>query len=73
MAKKGTYVSHDTRVKEMIKLIESIGYRHGISTVFDDYLTIASCAVSNAVDKVHFDERESLYMQTIKKLSFTQW
>lgn len=69
MAKKGTYVSHDTRVKEMIKLIESIGYRHGISTVFDDYLTIASCAVSNAVDKVHFDERESLYMQTIKKYS----
>ena len=69
MAKKGTYVSHDTRVKEIIKLIESIGYRHGISTVFDDYLTIASCAVSNAVDKVHFDEREALYMQTIKKYS----
>lgn len=69
MAKKGTYVSHDTRVKEMIKLIESIGYRHGNSTVFDDYLTIASCAVSNAVDKVHFDEREALYMQTIKKYS----
>ena len=69
MVKKGTYVSYDTRVKEIIKLIESIGYRHGISTVFDDYLTIASCAVSNAVDKVHFDEREALYMQTIKKYS----
>ena len=69
MAKKSTYISHDTRVKEIIKLIENIGYRHEISTVFDDYLHIASCAVSNAVDKLHFEEREKLYMQTIKKYS----
>lgn len=67
MAKKGTYISPNTRVKEIIKLIESIGYKHGIQTVFDDYLTIASCAVSNAVDKVHFEEREAHYMETIKK------
>lgn len=67
MTKKGTYVSHDTAVKNIIKQIECIGYRHGISTVFDDYLTIASCAISNAVDKVHFEERDALYMQTIKK------
>ena len=69
MAKKSTYVSHDTRVKEIIKLIENIGYRHGITTVFDDYLYISSCAVSNIVDKLHFEEREKLYMQTIKKYS----
>ena len=54
MAKKNPYVTHDTRVKEIIKLIENAGYRHGISTVFDDYLHIASCTVSNAVDKLHF-------------------
>ena len=35
MAKKGTYISHDTRVREIVKLIESIGYRHGIQTIFD--------------------------------------
>lgn len=69
MAKKATYVSNDTRVKEIIKVIECIGYKHGISRVFDDYLTIASCAISNAVDKVHFDEREALYMETIKRYS----
>ena len=67
MAKKATYVSHNTRVKEIIRHIENMGYRHGISTVFDDYLTIASCMVSNAVDKVHFEEREALYLQIIKK------
>ena len=37
--------------------------------MFDDYLTIAPCAVSNAIDKVRFEEREALYMQTIKKYS----
>ena len=42
MAKKGTYVSHDTRVREIVKAIEILAYKHGISTVFDDYLTIAS-------------------------------
>ena len=67
MAKKVTYVSHNERVKEIIRHIESIGYKHGISTVFNDYLTIASCAVSNAMDKVHFEKRETLYVQTIKK------
>ena len=35
MAKKGTYISHDTRVKEIMKVIESIGYR----TVFQQCLT----------------------------------
>ena len=69
MAKKGTYICRDTRVKEIINKIDDIGFRHGISTVFDDYLTIASCAISNSVDKVHFDEREELYMQTIRKYS----
>ena len=34
MAKKNTYISHDTRVKEIIKLIEDMGYRHGISRIF---------------------------------------
>ena len=43
MAKKSTYISHDTRVKGIIKLIENIGYRHGTTTVFDDYLYISSC------------------------------
>ena len=62
MTKKGTYVSHDTRVKEIIKVIESIGYKRGITTVFDDYLSIALCAKSNVVDKVHNDEREVLYV-----------
>ena len=64
MAKKGTYISHDTRVREIVKLIESIGYRHGIQTIFDDYLTIASCAVSNAVDKVQHNIKNMAHFKS---------
>lgn len=69
MAKKAKYVSSDSRVNEIISDIQSLGCSHGISTVFTDYITLASCAISNRVDKVHFDERENLYMSTIKKYS----
>ena len=69
MAKKSTYISPNERVREIVKQFETIGYRHGISTVFDDYLIIASCMISNVIDKVHFEEREALYMRTIKKYS----
>ena len=67
MAKKNKYVSSDERVKEIIKEIQTLGYSHGISTVFTDYITLISCAISNGVDKVHFKERENLYLSTIKK------
>ena len=51
--------------KEMIKLIESIGYRHGISTVFDDYLTIASCCMIFLLSKFMKEkfEKETLFLK----------
>ena len=69
MAKNTKYVGSDERVKDIISDIQSLGYSHGISTVFSDYITLASCAVSNRVDKLHFKERENLYMSAIKKYS----
>ncbi len=35
--------------------------------IWSDFLTMAACAISNAVDKIHYDEREELYLRTIKK------
>ena len=67
MAKKAKYVSSNERVKDILKDFQNLGYSHGISTVFTDYITLISCAVSNRVDKVHFEERENLYLNTIKK------
>ena len=63
------FVSADNRVKDIISNIQNLGCSHGISTVFSDYITIASCAVSNRVDKLHFEERENLYMSAMKKYS----
>ena len=35
--------------------------------VWKDFVVMCSCSFSNALDKSHYDEREKLYMDTIKK------
>ena len=67
MSKKEKYISPDDRMKEIAKNFQALGYRQGISTAFTDYITLASCAISNSVDMLHYDEREKLYCKTIKK------
>lgn len=64
---KGKY--YEDYKKEFIEHIESMGIKHGKSSVFGDYLTIAACTISNSVDPVHYNAREQLYMDTIKKYS----
>lgn len=66
MAKR-VYVGLDNRIKELVKDFQNIGMRYSVSNVFTDYLILISCAVSNSVDKLHFDEREKMYLDTIKK------
>lgn len=66
MSKK-TYISSDNRIKELVNAFQELGMRHSISNVFTDYLILISCAVSNSVDKLHFPEREKMYLDTIKK------
>ena len=67
MNKEEKYIKPDDRMREIIKDFQTIGYKHDISTAFTDYITLASCAISNSVDKLHYDEREKLYGRTIKK------
>lgn len=35
--------------------------------VWKDFVVMCSCSFSNVFDKTHFDEREKLYMDTLKK------
>lgn len=42
------------------KLVEQVAYRHDMSTVFDDFLTMALCAFS-------YGQQEELYLKTIKR------
>lgn len=60
--------SADGAVRELSKLFTSF-HRHGIYQVFSDFLTLAACSLSNAIDRRFYDEREKQYMDTIKRYS----
>lgn len=50
-----------------IKLYRELTYRWTPWEVWQDFVTIYACAISNAVDKSHFDEREAMYLKRIQK------
>jgi hypothetical protein len=70
MAKKKTVEinSTDGAVRELSKLFTSF-HRHGTYQVFTDFLSLSACAISNALDRRFYDEREKHYMDTIKRYS----
>ena len=54
-------------LKEMEKLIRSLSPRHRTYQVFSDFVEMAACSISNAVDPSHYEEREKRYMDIVKK------
>lgn len=48
------------------KTLKEIGYRHGLWKVFSDWVAMMALAISNAIDKTQFDEREAEYMRRVK-------
>lgn len=65
MAKVIRHVDDDQ--KEFIKVIDMIANRFQRWEVWRDFIIMFAASLSNAVDKAHFEKREALYMQTIKK------
>ena len=53
--------------KEFLKTFQSMTQAHNPWNVFRDFVTLAACTISNAVDKSHFEKREKLYLSTIKR------
>lgn len=53
--------------KEFMQVFKQLTYRHRAWDVWRDFIIMFACAISNAVDKTHYDEREALYIKTIKK------
>lgn len=49
----------------------NISYRHNRVTVWSDFVEMAACSISNAIDKSQFDEREKQYLNIAKKYSDT--
>lgn len=53
--------------KEFLRVFQQLTYRHNTWAVWNDFITMFACALSNPVDKEHYDEREALYLQIIKR------
>lgn len=52
-----------------IKLYRELTYRWTPWEVWQDFVTMYACAISNAVDKSHLNEREAMYLKRIQKYS----
>lgn len=57
------------RQREFQKEYEKLCYRFHRWEVWKDFVVLVACSISNQVDKVHAEEREALYMDTIRKYS----
>ena len=53
--------------KEFLRIFKTLCHRHRSWDIWKDFITMFACSLSNTSDKSHYDEREALYMRTIKK------
>lgn len=65
MAKATSYVPENC--KGIIEGLKSLGTKHSIWNVFEDWLKVSSISISNAVDWNQQAEREEQYLETINK------
>lgn len=52
---------------EFARVFKELTRDHRAWDVWKDFITMYACAISNTVDKSHFDEREAMYMRCIEK------
>lgn len=53
--------------KEFLKTFKKLTYRHRAWGIWNDFIVMSACALSNPVDKTHYDEREARYLRIINK------
>ena len=53
--------------KAFLDTFSQLTSRHHSWDVWNDFITMFACSLSNPVDKNHYDEREALYLRIIKK------
>lgn len=47
--------------KEFLKEFGRLSYSHSAWEIWNDFVVMAACALSNPVDKMHYEEREARY------------
>jgi hypothetical protein len=52
--------------KEVVRLIQSVGYRHDTYKLFSDFCELAALSLSNAADVRKREEREARYLTIVK-------
>jgi len=57
----------NTSTKPILDSIRQLSHRHSAWQVFSDFCELSAISISNAVDKVHFDEREKQYLERVKR------
>ena len=62
-------VVHEDYEKLFVKDFMRLAYARSKWTVWDDFITMFACSISNAVDKsdIHWDTREKMYLSIVKK------
>lgn len=53
--------------KEFLSTFEKLTHRHRAWDIWRDFIIMFACAVSNPVDKAHYEEREERYLRIISK------
>lgn len=56
-------------IKNVINLLNQNSYHHRMHDIFRDFVALTAISLSNAVDKVHYEEREAQYMDIVGKYS----
>ncbi len=53
--------------REFLKTFKELTYHRRPWDIWNDFVTMFACALSNPFDKGHYDEREALYLKTINQ------
>lgn len=64
---KVTRIAKNPQQKRMMELYDSLCYRHSRWEVWSDFVSMSAISIANAVCKDYAEQREKLYLQTVKK------
>lgn len=67
MKKPRHFIGRSTFHKDFGDLFVRLAERHGRHEVWSDFITMSACALSNAGDKRFFQEREDMYLASVKR------
>ncbi len=56
----------DDHQTQFIKLTHAAGYKHRPHVIFRDFCEIAALTLSNAVDRLQYEQREARYLEIVK-------